>query len=66
MISLLTFQTRRQAMMFATEFLASHSGYNHRTTRLHDGRFRLDLYDSPPPGLHYAHSDPRRTATNFR
>jgi hypothetical protein len=48
MTSLLTFDTHREALDLAAVFLQDNPRGSHRISQLHDGRFRLDLWDPPP------------------
>jgi hypothetical protein len=47
MTSLLTFKTRREALELAEVFLQDNPAGSWEITPLPDGRFRLDLQDSP-------------------
>ena len=47
MTSLLTFSTRREALALAQVFIQDNPGGSWDITRLHDGRYRLDLRDPP-------------------
>ena len=47
MTSLLTFNTRREALMLAAVFVQDNPGATFTITPLHDGRYRLDLEDPP-------------------
>lgn len=47
MTSLLTFSTRREALALAQVLIQDNPGGSWKITRLHDYRYRLDLWDPP-------------------